>query len=182
MSRACYPWVLIISGSEAPCAVADGRRSGRSRCRHACQRGIGSGVDRKVQPGPLLFQQRIELKASHPSLHCGIHVRHADSQHFVHSPYIDRDATGNRDDSPLDGRTCPERDDRHAMLRADANAIGGFFHVLRECHGVRRLWLMVCRVFRMFGENVFRKRQSIADSVAQSLDALGSSWRFGFIF
>ncbi len=62
-------------------------------------------------------------------------------QHLVHVADVDRDAAVRRVDVAFERGAGAERDDRHAMGRADAHDLLHVLGRLRKHHGVRRLVL-----------------------------------------
>ena len=61
------------------------------------------------------------------------------------------------------------------MLRAGPNTLGSFLDGFRKDHRIRRLRLVMRRVFCMLGEDVLGLRKPVANEAAQSLDTLGGA-------
>ena len=100
-------------------AVAHRIGARAARRRHAAERGVGAGIDGKEQA--LVAQVLVERLAGDAGLDHAIEILGVHGQHLVHVAEIDRYAAERRVDVALERGADAERDDRHAVGRADAH-------------------------------------------------------------
>ena len=86
------------------------------------------GIDREEQA--LIAQVLVELLAGDAGLDDAVEILGVHREHPVHVAEVDRHAAERRVDVALQRRAGAERDDRHAVRRADAHDL---LHVLGDC-------------------------------------------------
>lgn len=144
-------------------AVTNGGASGGSRCGHATERAVGTGVNWEIEVRSRLGKMLIELQSCDTGLHRGVHVVGADSQNAIHASEVHADSAVNRDDSPFDGSAGTERDDRHTMPVTQPRDGGDFVIRKREHHAVWPLRFVMRDIFRMPVEIVGELRTAVAE-------------------
>ena len=97
-------------------AVADGRGARRARRRHAANRRIGAGIDPEVNAG--VGQRLVELAVRDAGFDLAVEIVGADTQHTIHARQINRNATVDGVDVPLERGPDAERHDWRTMTFA----------------------------------------------------------------
>ena len=118
-------------------AVAHRIGAGAARRRHAAERRVGAGIERKEQA--LVAQMLVELLARDARLDHAIEVLRVHRQHLVHVAEIHRHAAKGRVDVALERGAGAEGNDRNAMCGADAHDRLDVRGRLRKHHRVGRL-------------------------------------------
>ena len=85
---------------------------------------------------PVLRKRLVQLQARDAGFDRRVEIVDADAQHVVHLAQIDRDAAVDRVDVAFERRAGAERDDRHAMGRADRHDRGDLVRRVREADDV----------------------------------------------
>ena len=157
-------------------AVAHRIGAGRPGRRHAAQRGIGAGIDRKEHA--LVAQMLVERLAGDAGLDHAVEVLGMDLQHLVHVAQVDADAAGRRVDLPLQRGAGAERDHGNAVSGANPHHvldIGGF---LRHHHGVGRLRRQPGRGMGVLVAHRLRGDQPVAEPRRQRFKVARQRLRF----
>ena len=144
-------------------AVANGIGSGSPRRRHAADRGIRTGIDRKEETG--IAEIDIQLFARNARLDGAVEIFGVYFKNPVHPAEIDRNPAIRRIHLPLQRRARAEADDRHLVLRAD---LDGRLHViggLGKQHAVRQLRGNVGGRMRMLGAEGFSGLEALAEAL-----------------
>ncbi len=121
-------------------SVTHGVGSRGTRCRHAAERGIGTGVDREEQAAPL--ERGVELQAGNPGLDRRVEIVGVHGDDPVHPGETDGQAAVNRQNLSFDRTARAVGNHRHAMTMAEGGHVGNFLRALGEQDAIRQGRLM----------------------------------------
>ncbi len=111
--------------------------SRRPRRRHASNRRVRAGIDRKEQAG--VAQMGVQLHAGHASLDRAVQIVGVHRENLVHPRRVDRDPAAWRVHMTFERRADAERNQRHPVLGADLDDLLDLFATVGKCHAVRQL-------------------------------------------
>ena len=133
--------------------------------RHAAERGVGAGIDRKEEAG--VAQIFVQLLVRDPGFDGGVEIGGADPQDLVHLRQVDADAAVDGGDLTFERGAGPEGDDRRLAFGAELDDRGDLVGGPGKGDGVRRVRRMVGFVPAVLGADRRLGRQPIAEQLAQ---------------
>ena len=149
-------------------AVAHGIGA-RGACRgHPADRRVRAGIDREEEAG--IAQIHVQVLARDPRLHGAVEILGIDLDHPVHAARIERDAAVGRVDMAFERSADAERDDRRAVLGADAHDLPDLGAGFRIDDRIRRLRRDVARRMRVLLAQCLSRLQAFAESLLQDFD------------
>ncbi len=149
-------------------AVAHRIGARRARRRHAADRGIGAGIDRKEQP--LVAQLLVQQLAGDAGLDDAVEIFGMHGEQPVHVARVDADAAGGRVHLALQRGAGAVGDHRHLSRGADAHHVLDIRGLLHEHHAVRRLPWQPRRRLRVLVAHRLRGDKAIAEARGQRLE------------
>ena len=154
--------------------VADRRRPGRVRRRHAAERRVGAGIDGEEEP--VLARRALERRPRHARLHRRAEILGGDLDDPVHPREIEADPAPGRDHVALEARAGSERRHGHAPLARDRQDARDVLRRGRVDDQVRPPRLVEGDVLRVEVALGVAVRDARASSPSASTSASRSSW------